>query len=149
MGMGMGMGTGHGHGARLSSVNLDTGQAPALRSAGRRIAAGLVAAPIVDVADDRGLLGGVLRLDLDLLGGVGIAPYLWLVFFAAVGAGFAHQFFGHRPRASGVFVIAASIPVGAYWIMGGFRLSIVLAVLLLALGLVSWSIAGFDAEPAP
>ena len=127
---------------------LDAGRAPVLRSAGRRIAAGLVAAPMFDVADDRGLLGGLLRLDLDVLGGVGAAPYLWLAFFAAVGAGFAHLFPDHRPAGRGVFTIAAAVPVTAYWIVGGLRLSVVLAVLLLALGLVSWSIAGFDAESA-
>ncbi len=130
-------------------MDLDGGQAVAIRGAGRRIAAGLVAAPMFDVADDRGLLGAVLRLDLDVLTGAGLAPWLWLVFFGGLAAAFAHLFPTHPPRGRALFVIAAAVPVSAYWLIGGLRVSVLLAVLLLALGLVSWSVAGFDAEPAP
>lgn|GEM_PF-2458413 len=130
-------------------MKIESGQAPAVRAAGRRLAAGFVASPLVDIADDRGILGGLMRLDVVGLADVGFGAWLWCGFFVAVGAGFAHLFPTHRPRARAVFAAAAAVPVGAYWIVGGLRLSVVLAVLLLALGLVSWSIAGFDAEPAP
>lgn len=127
---------------------LDSGQAPALRGAGRRIAAGLVAAPMLDVADDRGILSGLAQLDFDILLGIGLSAWLWLAFFTGLSAGFARLFPAHGPRARAIFVGAALVPVGAYWFAGGLRLSVALGVLLLALGLVSWSVAGFDAEPA-
>lgn len=130
-------------------MDLDSGQHAAIRGAGRRIAAGLVAAPMFDVADDRGLIGGIARFDLDVLRGAGISAWLWLLFFGGLAAAFAHLFPTHRPRARAVFVIAGAVPVSAYWVIGGLRLSVLMAVLLLALGLVSWSVAGFDAEPAP
>lgn len=101
-----------------------------------------------DVADDRGILGGLARLDLDVLTGVGIEAWLWLLFFVSVAAGFAHLFPTHGRWGRALFLAAAAVPVGAYWLAGGLRLSVALAVLLLALGLVSWSIAGFDADPA-
>ncbi|MBV1859522.1 MAG: hypothetical protein KUG77_14005 [Nannocystaceae bacterium] len=127
---------------------LDSGQGPALRGAGRRIAAGLVAAPVLDVADDRGILGGLAQLDFDILGGVGLSAWLWLGFFGALAAAFARLFPAHGPRGRAIFFAAATLLVGAYWVAGGLRLSIVVGVLLLALGLVSWSVAGFDAESA-
>ncbi|MGH1345041.1 MAG: hypothetical protein ACRBN8_26005 [Nannocystales bacterium] len=129
-------------------VPLDPGQRPALRSAARRIAAGLVAAPMFDIADDRGVLSGVAQLDFDILAGIGLTAWLWLGFFGALAAAVVWLFPAHGPRGRAIFVAAVSLPVGAYWIAGGLRLSIVLSVLLLALGLVSWSIAGFDAESA-
>lgn len=130
-------------------MSLDSGQGPALRGAGRRIAAGLVAAPMLDVADDRGILSGLTQLDFDILGGIGLSAWQWLGFFGALGAAFAWLFPVHGPRARAIFVVAVSAPVAAYWVAGGLRLSIVVSVLLLALGLVSWSVAGFDAESAP
>ena len=129
-------------------MHLDEGQAAALRGTGRRLAAGLVAAPLFDVAHDRGILGGIVRFDLDVLTGVGIDAWLWLLFFGAVAAGFAHLFPTHGARGRVIFFAAAALPVSAYWLVGGLRLSVALAVLLLALGLVSWSVAGFDADPA-
>ncbi len=104
---------------------------------------------MLDVAGDRGILSGLAQLDFDILGGVGWSAWLWLAFFGALAAGFARLFPAHRPRARAIFVGAAMLPVGAYWLAGGLRLSVVVGVLLLALGLVSWSVAGFDAEPAP
>ena len=127
---------------------LDSGQAPALRGAGRRIAAGLVAAPVLDVAEDRGVLSGLAQLDFDILGGIGWSAWFWLAFFCVLAAAFARLFPAHGPRARAIFVGAAMIPVCGYWLIGGLRLSVVVGVLLLALGLVSWRVAGFDAEPA-
>ncbi len=134
---------------KLWEVPLQSGQAAELRAAGRRLAAGLVASPMLVVADDRGLLGALVRLDLDTLTASGLTPWLWLGFFAAVGAGFARLFPAHRPRARGVFFAAAFALDAAYWAAGGLRLSVVIAVVLLALGLVSWSVAGDAADPAP
>lgn len=104
---------------------------------------------MLDVADDRGILSGLAQLDFDILSGIGLSAWLWLVFFTGLGAAFARLFPAHGPRARAIFVVGAALPVGAYWFAGGLRLSIVVGVLLLALGLVSWSVAGFDAEPAP
>ncbi len=128
---------------------LHSGQAAELRAAGRRLAAGLVASPMLDVADDRGLLGALARLDLATIASVGVSPWLWLGFFAVTGAGFAHLFPDHRPRGRLVFFGAVLALDAAYWIAGGLRLSVVIAVILLALGLVSWSVAGNDADSAP
>lgn len=145
----------HGHSrtrterARLTAVSLDSGQAPAFRSTARRIAAGLVAAPIIDVADDRGILSGLAQLDFDILGGVDLSAWLWLAFLGALAVAFARLFPAHGPRARAIFVAAAMVPVGGYWFVGGLRLSVVVGLLLLALGLVSWTVAGFDAESAP
>lgn len=127
---------------------LDSGQGPALRGAGRRIAAGLVAAPVLDVADDRGILSGLAQLDFDILGGIGLSAWLWLGFFGVVAAAFTRLFPAHGPQGRAIFVGAAVLLVGAYWVSGGLRLSVVVGILFLALGLVSWSVAGFDAEPA-
>lgn len=103
---------------------------------------------MLDVADDRGILSGLAQLDFDILGGIGLSAWLWLAFFVGLAAGFARLFPAHGPRARAIFVGAAMVPVGAYWLAGGLRLAVAVGVLLLALGLVSWSVAGFDAEPA-
>ncbi len=104
---------------------------------------------MLDVADDRGLLGALARFDLDTLTASGLTPWLWLGFFVGVGAGFARLFPTHRPGARWMFFGAALALDAGYWISGGLRLSVVAAVLLLALGLVSWSVAGNSADPAP
>jgi len=130
-------------------MNAEAERARVLRGAGRRIAAGLVASPVVDVADDRGLLGGLARFDFEVLTGVGFEAWLWLLFFGGLAAAFAHLFPRHSPRGRAVFTLTPALMVSAYWFVGGVRLSVVLAVLFVALGLVSWSIAGFDAESAP
>lgn len=112
------------------------------------MAAGLVAAPIFDLCDDRGVLAALVQLDLELVGAVAGSTWAWLAFFLVLAAAFAHLFPLHRARARVVFFAATAAPVAGYWFVGGFRLSVVLGVLLLALGLVSWGIAGFDADPA-
>ncbi len=103
---------------------------------------------MLDVADDRGILSGLMQLDFDILAGTGLRAWLWLAFFGALAAAFTHLFMAHKPRARAIFVAAVSLPVFAYWLAGGLRLSIIVSVLLLALGLVSWSVAGFSAESA-
>ena len=125
---------------------LESGQGPALRGAGRRLAAGLVAAPLFDLADDRGVVAALVQLDLELVASVAWSTWGWLGLFLAIAAGFARLFPTHPPRARAFFAILTALPVSAYWVLGGLRLSVVLAVLLLALGLVSWSVAGFDAK---
>jgi hypothetical protein len=108
----------------------------------------LVAAPLFDLCDDRGVLAALVQLDLELVGAVAGSTWAWLAFFLVLAAAFAHLFPLHRARTRVVFFAATAAPVAGYWFVGGFRLSVVLGVLLLALGLVSWGIAGFDADPA-
>ncbi|MEM6294497.1 MAG: hypothetical protein AAGA54_24705 [Myxococcota bacterium] len=130
-------------------MQLQTGLDAALRRTGRQLATGLVATPIVDVADDNGILGSVVRLDGEALLSVRPGAWAWLVFFVVLGAAFARLFHGHGATGRKLFTLAALVPVAAYWIVGGLRLSVVVSLLFLALGYVSWSVAGLDAEHDP
>ncbi len=128
-------------------MTLHSGHGAALRRTARRLAAGLVSAPLLDVADDSGLLGALVNLDLEAVIGVRLSAWAWLVFFSGLGAAFAGLFVRHRPGGRRVFTLAALVPLAAYWIGAGLRLSTVVSMLLLALGYVSWRIAG-DGDPS-
>jgi len=127
-------------------MGLHSGQAAQLPRARRQLAAGRVTAPILDVADDSGALAGLEGFDPAVLSGVALSSWGMLVFFAATGVGFAALFPRHGTRGRTVFLALAAAPLVAYWTLGGLRLSTAVSILLLALGIVSWRIAGDEAH---
>lgn len=123
--------------ATLKFVEIPDANALA-RRAGRWFGFGVAAGPVLDVADDAGLLGAIASLDGLAISGVGLGDWTAIGFFIAIGYACARLFAAHGPRGRWVLFVATTVPLGAYAITAGLRLSTLVAVIALAYAFVSW-----------
>ena len=111
-----------------------TAAAP-LAAAARWLGFGVAALPVLDIADRAGLavlLRSPSTLELDLVA----APLLGIAFFVAVGLGAAAVLRRHRPRARGWFFAGCVLPVLAYVLATGLRLSAAVSLVALCFAFV-------------
>lgn len=101
---------------------------------------GLVIMPIVDIVDRSGMvtmLSAPQTMEMDGLGG----PLLQIAFFVAVGIAGAAVMRRHR-SAGRMWTFGASVvPLAAYILYGGLRLSVALGVVALAFSFVQLRLA--------
>ncbi len=108
------------------------------RRAGRWFGFGVAAGPVLDIADDAGLIGAVANLDAVAISGIAIADWGAIAFFVAIGYACARLFAAHKPRGRWILFVATTVPLAAYAISAGLRLSTLVAVIALAYAFVSW-----------
>lgn len=116
-------------------------------AAARWLGFGVAALPVLDIADRAGLfvlLSSPSSLELGLVA----IPLLQIAFFVAVGIGAGAVLRRHRPRARGWFFAGCVVPVLAYVLATGLRLSVVVALVALVFAFVQLRLAR-DAEPKP
>ena len=117
------------------------------RRAGRWLGVGISATPIVDLADDAGLIGALAAFDGAVLASLSARTVLGLAFFAAIGVAISRLFVAHRPAGRAWFFAACLVPLGAYVIVSGLRLSVLAALIALAFAFVTWRFAPGVEEP--
>lgn len=129
----------------MDSLVERTAAAP-VAAAARWLGFGIAILPVLDIADRAGLLmllASPSVLELDLVA----APLLGIAFFVAVGVGASAVLRRHRPRARGWFFAGCVIPVLAYVLATGLRLSAAVALIALSFAFVQLRLARTAAIP--
>ncbi|MCA9707814.1 MAG: hypothetical protein KDK70_18325 [Myxococcales bacterium] len=123
----------------------DRATARTLAAAAQWLGIGVAALPVVDIADRAGLLVLLVApetLELSLVAW----PLLQIAFFVALGVAASALLRRHRPRARAWFFAGCVIPVLVFTLTTGLRLSVVIALIALALSFVQLRLAR-DAPP--